>query len=87
MTPENLKEISRGVEILAAALAVEKLTKREILATAAMIGLLAHADHYEGPPPPSHIAAQACDNADAMLKEFARVEDVGADTPSPPSGP
>ena len=87
MTPEKLKELSPGVKILADGLAVEKFTKREILATAAMVGLLACADREEGPPRPSHAAPWACDYADAMLKEFARVEDVGADTPAPSSGP
>ena len=87
MTPEKLKEISRGVEILVAALAVEKLTKRELVATAALVGLMACADGIEGPPRPSHAAVQACDYADAMLKEFARVGDVGADIPATPPGP
>lgn len=81
MTPEKSKE--PGVEIPA----VEKLTKLEYFAAHALSGLLAHADPYEGPPPPSEIAEQACANADALLKKFARMGEVRADVPATPPGP
>lgn len=85
MTPEESKE--SGVDTPNGGLVVEKLTVRQFFAAHAMQGLLAHADPYEGPPPPSEIAEKACENADAILKKFARVGDVGADIPATPPGP
>lgn len=84
MTPEKSKE--PGVPPNGG-LAVEKLTVREVYAAAALAGLLACAEGYEGPPRPSDAAPDAFEYADAMLKESARVGDVGADVPATPPGP
>ena len=84
MTPEKSKE--PGVPPNGG-LVVEKLTVRDVFAAHALTGLLSSVESEERKAGPTDAALSAFEFADAMLKESARVGDVGADVPATPPGP